>query len=86
MYLEGEGKNEAKERNKGVKTLLDLQMYPEEAFREVKEQVVDKWCARRKEWWDKDVKKRDGCLGWICEKCKVEYHARVLKVADDDCS
>lgn len=82
VYLEGEGNNNTKGASLGGKTLLELQMYPEEAFREVKEQVVDQWFAARSEWWDKDVKKEDEHVGWICKNCKVEYHARVLTVAD----
>ena len=84
VYLEGKGENEAKGIKKEGKTFLEFHMHPEEAFREVKEQVVDGWYAQRKEWWDKDVNKRDESMGWICKKCKVEYHARVLTVADDD--
>lgn len=77
------GKIRAEGANKSPgKTEMELQMYPEEAIREVKEYVVDDWFSKRREWWDKDVIKRDERVSWMCKKCGVQYHAKVLTVVD----
>ena len=55
------------------------QMYPEECFDRISDDVVEKSWKGEKEWWRKEQSLGTGLrIGWECKECGWLYFVRVL--------